>query len=478
MHPGWLPLLAWLEAHGANISETRVQPRKSQDESGYGMYALQDIPPSTPLFTVPGIALLNSITLRKHYPKTKPGLTNTQIIALHLFLHRPSSGTSKCDPLFGPYIAILPEDFDAHPLTWHVKQAFSSEGEINGGAEATFLSLLTPSVSQDLERASKAFHADWKRVHDYLTENLGVCASATNPRVSDGTGPIKSIWDFLWAWLNVNTRCIYYRVKQNRSDPNNLTLCPILDFANHSAVHPTTWPKSTRSEVWNVAPPRGKDHGDDFTLLSPPDSAVKEGDELFLRYGHHTNQFLFVEYGFVNPRTRLESSGFGDIDISPVVEALFMDRGAMGQWLKTVLEEEGYWGNWTLHVSPAPAHPDYRLTTALRLLDSFPSPVSDISDVDDRDERLNTWREAANGSRDAISKSNETRCRRTLERICRGIAGAAGSQIGHLENVFAQQLADASGWSEYVKGCVRTLWQEEEQVALAVLESIKMGAEF
>ena len=129
------------------------------------MFAICDIPPSTPLFKIPGKALLNMLTLESHYPKTDPALTNTQLIALHLLLHRPTPGGTG-DPLFGPFIAILPKSFDGHPLTWLVKQQLGYLED--GSVEAGLLSQLPPFVAQDLERVSKGFFDDWKRVSEYL----------------------------------------------------------------------------------------------------------------------------------------------------------------------------------------------------------------------------------------------------------------------------------------------------------------------
>ena len=47
----------------------------------------------------------------------------------------------------------------------------------------------------------------------------------------------------------VNTRCIFYRIQPNLSDPDNFTLCPILDFANHSHGKTYIFPVID-SEIW------------------------------------------------------------------------------------------------------------------------------------------------------------------------------------------------------------------------------------
>lgn len=167
--------------------------------------------------------------------------------------------------------------------------------------------------------------------------------------------------DFLWAWLNgmgqvryywnvsltqllVNTRCIFYRLKEAKSDPDNLTLCPILDFANHSIVLPSMTPRATDADIWDMPLKR---RVEPFSLMSPARTTTKAGDELYLRYGFHTNQFLFVEYGFsaaVSEHEVLSGVQQADIDITPTVEEVFARKGKVGEWLKEQLLDEGYWG--------------------------------------------------------------------------------------------------------------------------------------
>jgi hypothetical protein len=138
------------------------------------MFAARDIAPSTPLFRIPGKALLNLLTLEMHYPKTDPPLSSTQLVSLHLLLHRPTSTGGSKDPLFGPFIDILPEGFDGHPLTWLIKQRRSST-EVS--RESELLSRLPPSVSQDLERVAKGFLADWDRISAYLVRYCIILAT-------------------------------------------------------------------------------------------------------------------------------------------------------------------------------------------------------------------------------------------------------------------------------------------------------------
>jgi len=141
----------------------------------------------------------------------------------------------------------------------------------------------------------------------------------------------------------VNTRCIYYRIKEKQTDEANVTLCPILDFANHVWHHSHIQPVSD-SGILNTSS-KAKDA---FRFLATDYIAGAEVDEeVCLRYGGHSNQSLFVEYGFVNLVSN-EDMKLGtypaEVDVQPIVANLFEKLGSVGTWMQTVLESEGYWG--------------------------------------------------------------------------------------------------------------------------------------
>ena len=169
--------------------------------------------------------------------------------------------------------------------------------------------------------------------------------------------------DYLWAWLigqlplfqiyrlqsyvlgQVNTRCIYHRLAETRSNPNNLTLCPILDFANHTYVEKVAYPGTTWAERFDTGPSATRKFGENFVLLSPSTSTVVAGEQLFLRYGMHPNSTLFAEYGFVNEVDwhNLPESFPSEVEIDSYMETLFEKRCELGSFMKEVLLEEGYW---------------------------------------------------------------------------------------------------------------------------------------
>ncbi|KAJ3503825.1 hypothetical protein NMY22_g18116 [Coprinellus aureogranulatus] len=453
-----------------DVSSTNlhVVARSVPAGGGYGMFALHDVPPATPLFTVPASALLNLNTLLPHYPKSQPKLSSVQIIALHLLLHRPSNGSSK-DPLFGPYIAVLPPNFNDHPLTWYCKS-----GEGPPSPASLLQERLTPSAKLDLERVATTYRKDRDCIRSYLKRKPEVIQSATNPNARNLLSSSDTVEDdFLWAWLNVNTRCIYYRIKGAKSDPDNLTLCPILDFANHSTVLPSVTPRVTNADIWDMPLKR---RGESFTLMSPAASATKAGNELYLRYGFHSNQLLFVEYGFttsVSEQDVLAGEQQADIDITPIVEEWFTNRGKVGDWMKEQLMGENYWGEWTLHSSPAPAHPSFRLVTALRLYHAIPLSVTVLEDTEQVKDALRRWRSTTAGIQESMSEVNEMQWRETLGQICQRVVDSANEKTKSLESLGACKSFEGS--NGFLLECICSLWREELYVASAVMRSLQGG---
>ncbi len=144
------------------------------------------------------------------------------------------------------------------------------------------------------------------------------------------------------VYFSVNTRCIFYRIRANRADPDNFTLCPVLDFANHSDGRTQIFP-AIDSEVWGAVVKKPSKY---FVFSGPSQDAIARGQELYLQYGAHPNSFLFSEYGFVNgvPEGAIKDGAYaGQVDVQELVEALFAEQGSLGTRMKSALEDEGYW---------------------------------------------------------------------------------------------------------------------------------------
>lgn len=108
---------------------------------------------------------MNTKTLARCYPSYTEGLSlsATQLISLHLMLNRPIGDGESMDSLFGPYISVMPRDFDSHPVTWVVRQRVQQ-----ATCEMILLENLTPSARTALDKVSQKFFDDWETTSVYM----------------------------------------------------------------------------------------------------------------------------------------------------------------------------------------------------------------------------------------------------------------------------------------------------------------------
>lgn len=109
----------------------------------------------------------------------------------------------------------------------------------------------------------------------------------------------------------------------SKSDPNNVTLCPLVDLANHSSCEY----KNTDKTPLPI-------------FYSPSKIHLRKDDQIYLKYGSHSNLTLFTEYGFIEK----DRSDGGQIDIQDIMEARFDNLGDLGKWMESLLKNVNFWG--------------------------------------------------------------------------------------------------------------------------------------
>ncbi|KAH7405726.1 hypothetical protein DE146DRAFT_609344 [Phaeosphaeria sp. MPI-PUGE-AT-0046c] len=154
---------------------------------------------------------------------------------------------------------------------------------------------------------------------------------------------------FTYTWLIVNTRTFYWeypdlpnshprlprRRKQLTAD-DCYAMCPFMDYFNHSDEGCT---------------PQCDSKGYSVTA----DREYKAGDEVFVSYGPHTNDFLLAEYGFI-----LDNNYNDSIPLDHLILPLLSDDQV------NALKEDGFHGSYTLfNKDPTICH---RTQAVLRLL--------------------------------------------------------------------------------------------------------------
>ncbi len=189
------------------------------------------------------------------------------------------------------------------PLMWHESlQALLPQGS---------LSLL--------ENQKKKISVDWTAV------------SAAFPTISYDR--------YLYCWFVVSTRTFYYtspKIKNKKplSHDDCLALMPFADYFNHADVGSgVTYSPSG----YNIS----------------TDRQIKKGEEVYISYGSHSNDFLLTEYGFI-----LDENKWDKISLDEDILRLFSEDQ------KQELKEAGFLGNFVLDRETV----CYRTQVALRLL--------------------------------------------------------------------------------------------------------------
>ncbi|KAG8748505.1 hypothetical protein FRC10_003638 [Ceratobasidium sp. 414] len=233
-------------------------------------------------------------------------------------------------------------------------------------------------------------------------------------------------------------------------------MCPLLDFANHTPL---------QSESITQ---------DEFALCDgmafSSSTYLQPGDEVYLRYGGHSNTVLFTEYGFVLlPNTGDMHTTNGEISIDADVEELL--RSCQDYEAKTqLLKDRNYWGDWTLHAEGGAGRPSFRLFPALRLFHTEPSPSRD----------LKLWEDTLLGLVEIVSQENESKVRDSMAMLCKSIMRRDLLNIPLVQSriSIAENSGDGNEGYLQVLRMAKALWEEEFQIAELVEKSIVDGIQF
>ena len=212
----------------------------------------------------------------------------------------------------GPWRAVLPtrqEFSNLMPVMWPL----------------ALQRLLPPASLSILEAQKRKVALDWDAV-----------ASAF---------PTLSYDRYLFNWFVVSTRTFYYtspeiEINGPLDSDDCLALVPYADYFNHANVG---------CQV--------KYSGSGYEILA--DRQIEKGEEIYLSYGNHNNDFLLVEYGFL-----LEQNQYDEISLDEVILPLFSHDQ------RQALEEAGFLGGFVLDKESV----CYRTQAALRLV-SMPIAV-------------------------------------------------------------------------------------------------------
>ncbi|CZR58438.1 uncharacterized protein PAC_08330 [Phialocephala subalpina] len=256
---------------------------------GVGIIAEKRLEANTTILIVPIPALRTVHTLPKSLqPLAKSAPTIHGLLALMLVL--------DTTPKFSLWSAVLPTDSD-----------FQSTMPLH--YPPSLQDLLPTSSKTLLAHQKEKLLADWE------------FASSHYPKI-----PYE---DYLYAWLLVNTRTFYFvSPSPGAVTPKNhddcMALNPFADYFNHSSVGCHV---SLTTSGYTISTNR----------------LYSKGEEVFISYGNHSNDFFLTEYGFILPGVEEEAGNEWD-------EVLLDDYilPLLSSEKKERLKDAGFWGKYIL----------------------------------------------------------------------------------------------------------------------------------
>ncbi|KAF7550380.1 hypothetical protein G7046_g8030 [Stylonectria norvegica] len=303
--------LPWAELKGVKLKgiEPQVLPGR-----GIGIVATRQIREKDVILKVPTRALRTIDTVPKHILKAKAllnGVTVHGILAAEVALDDSED--------FAMWRTVLPtkEDFETSmPMMWPRE-----------------LQLLLPKRAKDL-------------LDNQLTTFRKECDTVLK------AFPTLTRDEYLYSWLLVNTRTFYNRTPKAKaySHDERLVCMPVADLFNHA------------------------DQGCELQFSSEGYSIIADrpydiGEEVYISYGPHSNDFLLTEYGFI-----LETNRWDEILLDDIIIA------KLNKTQKSDLASIEFLGRYTLDAQTLGCH---RTQVALRLLCCTPLQWQRFLDAED-----------------------------------------------------------------------------------------------
>jgi len=273
---------------------------KDVRSSGRGIYAVEPLKTGELILNIPHSFLLNfttvmariakyngmAIDLHIHVPFDKSEdeyteiyrtltkeeileLSSFQLLSLYLTFERKRSHKS----FWKPFLDMLPsmDDFELMPIDWPQE----------------ICTLLPSSTEVRNKKVRSRFDNDYQVICELIKTKI------------DKDGDVTTLLprqEVLLSWLCINSRCLYMDLPTSKNSADNFTMAPYVDFMNHSCDDHCTL----------------KIDGKGFQVRTT--SQYNTGDQVYLSYGPHSNDFLLCEYGFVIPDNK-----WNDLDISQYI---------------------------------------------------------------------------------------------------------------------------------------------------------------
>lgn len=375
----YIQLMKWMKERG--FQDKRLRTAHFPD-TGRGLMAAQLLQPGEPIISLPEACLLTTSTVLTSYlaeyihrwlPPVSPLLALCTFLVLERYLGDRSP--------WKPYLDVLPSAYDC-PVYW----------------EAETVNYLPDPARQKAVEQRSALHEFYSAALPFLR--------SLNPLFPEVPENILTYDAVRWAWCTVNTRTVYMKHARREcfsAEQDVYALAPYLDLLNHDAgvqVEAAFNEKTRCYEIRTMVP-------------------YRKHEQVFICYGHHDNQRLLLEYGFIaanNPH-----------------QSVYVPRDAILQYVSTkdkqlkkkwsLLKENGFLENLTFGQDG----PSWRLLTACRLLclgaDEF-----------------TYWKQALLGS--FVSESCERAAVELVRKICLRLLEQTSRALDEISSQKSEKTAD------------------------------------
>ncbi|PKS08707.1 hypothetical protein jhhlp_004760 [Lomentospora prolificans] len=289
-------LFEWAAAKGVvlnGIAPQRIPGR------GIGVLATRPLKPREVILKVPLSAFHTRDTIPPQIARKLPRITIHGLLAASIALQ-----AAEDDYPSAPWRAAFPSAADFESTTPFF---FPEE-----------LQACLPGPARDLLKTQgDKFASDWAIVQPAF-------------------GDVVSRESYAYHWFLVNTRSFYHVTPSTRALPpsDRMVMISVADLLNH-------------------APEGCKETFSSAGLSITTDRAYAEGEEVYICYGRHSNDFLLAEYGFVP-----DGNTWDEISLDEVIEPRIDARG------RKILEDLRFWGRYRLDENTAGC---YRSQVALRI---------------------------------------------------------------------------------------------------------------
>lgn len=299
-----------------------------------------------------------------------------------------SANTEK----YAKWDAVMPSWDDIQqsmPLTW----------------PTTLQNLLPTAAGQIFDKQQKNFEKDWSIVSGKfpIPEKGGIKPSCTRD-------------EYLYAWMLVNTRTFYFVTPQTEKLPkaDHMALQPVADLFNHTD-------KGGCAVTY--------DYADTFSFRST--KSYEKGEEVYISYGTHHNDFLLVEYGFI-----LNKNVWDEVCLDQAI------LPSLSQPRKDDLEDVSFLGNYVLDKETV----CHRTQVALRLL------LTDMRNGISVDQ----WQEFVNGMDDG--EKSRRRADAVLVSLLKDYGSEVSDKMAKLKSLIFE--ADTETLNESRRGLLLARWEQ------------------